>query len=61
MIAQEKSVLAAQPFLRGLPDQHLDTLAALCGHVAVPSGTAAVRRGRESTGLDLTPFCNSHP
>jgi CRP/FNR family transcriptional regulator, cyclic AMP receptor protein len=38
MTAQEKSVLAAQPFLRGLPDQHLDTLAALCGHVAVPRG-----------------------
>jgi CRP/FNR family transcriptional regulator, cyclic AMP receptor protein len=38
MTAQEKSVLAAQPFLRGLPDQHLDTLAALCRHVAVPSG-----------------------
>jgi CRP/FNR family transcriptional regulator, cyclic AMP receptor protein len=38
MTAQEKSVLAAQPFLRGLPDQHLDTLAVLCRHVAVPSG-----------------------
>jgi CRP/FNR family cyclic AMP-dependent transcriptional regulator len=38
MTAQEKSVLAAQPFLRGLPDQHLDTLAALCRHVAVPTG-----------------------
>jgi CRP/FNR family transcriptional regulator, cyclic AMP receptor protein len=38
MTAQEKSVLGAQPFLRGLPDRHLATLAALCRHVAVPSG-----------------------
>jgi CRP/FNR family transcriptional regulator, cyclic AMP receptor protein len=38
MTTLEKSVLGAQPFLRGLPDQHLDTLAALCRHVAVPSG-----------------------
>jgi CRP/FNR family transcriptional regulator, cyclic AMP receptor protein len=38
MTTLEKSVLAAQPFLRGLPDHHLDTLAALCRHVALPSG-----------------------
>jgi CRP/FNR family transcriptional regulator, cyclic AMP receptor protein len=38
MTTLEKSVLGAQPFLRGLPDHHLDTLAALCRHVAVPSG-----------------------
>lgn len=38
MTTQEKSVLGAQPFLRGLPDHHLDTLAPLCRHVAVPSG-----------------------
>src|SRR5260370_3406678 len=38
MTAQEKSVLGAQPFLRGLPDDHLATLAGLCRHVAVPSG-----------------------
>ena len=38
MTAQEKSVLGAQPFLRGLPDHHLATLAGLCRHVAVPSG-----------------------
>jgi CRP/FNR family transcriptional regulator, cyclic AMP receptor protein len=38
MTTLEKSVLGAQPFLRGLPDHHLDTLAAVCRHVAVPSG-----------------------
>ncbi len=38
MTTAEKSVLGAQPFLRGLPDHHLDKLAALCQHVAVPSG-----------------------
>jgi CRP/FNR family transcriptional regulator, cyclic AMP receptor protein len=38
MTTLEKSVLGAQPFLRGLPDHSLDTLAALCQHVAVPSG-----------------------
>jgi len=38
MTTLEKSVLGAQPFLRGLADHHLDTLAALCWHVAVPSG-----------------------
>lgn len=38
MTTLEKSVLGAQPFLRGLPDSHLDTLATLCRHVAVPSG-----------------------
>src|SRR5215813_14477652 len=38
MTTPEKSVLGAQPFLRGLRDHHLDTLAALCRHVAVPSG-----------------------
>jgi len=38
MTTLEKSVLSAQPFLRGLPDHHLDTLAAICRHVAVPSG-----------------------
>jgi CRP-like cAMP-binding protein len=38
MTTMEKSVLGAQPFLRGLPDRHLDTLAALCRHVSMPSG-----------------------
>jgi CRP-like cAMP-binding protein len=38
MTRQEKSILGAQPFLRGLPDDHLDTLAPMCRHIAVPSG-----------------------
>jgi len=35
---QGTSVLGAQPFLRGLPGHHLAKLAAVCQHVAVPSG-----------------------
>jgi CRP/FNR family transcriptional regulator, cyclic AMP receptor protein len=38
MTTTEKSLLGRQPFLRGLPDDYLDRLAALCRHVAVPSG-----------------------
>jgi CRP/FNR family transcriptional regulator, cyclic AMP receptor protein len=38
MSLEDKPVLAAQPFLRGLPDHHLTALALLCRHVAVPSG-----------------------
>jgi CRP-like cAMP-binding protein len=37
MTAQEKSILRAQPFLRGLPDDQLDQLAAVCRHVAFPA------------------------
>ena len=37
MAEQDKSVLGAQPFLRGLSDQHLTRLAALCRHIAVPA------------------------
>jgi CRP/FNR family transcriptional regulator, cyclic AMP receptor protein len=37
MTEQDKSVLGAQPFLRGLTDEHLARLAALCRHVAVPA------------------------
>ncbi len=33
----DKAVLGAQPFLRGMADSHLDKLATLCGHVAVPA------------------------
>ena len=32
-----RAVLGAQPFLRGLADEHLATLATLCQHVAVPA------------------------
>jgi len=37
MTAQETSVLRAQPFLRGLPDEQLAKIAAVCTHVAVPA------------------------
>ena len=37
MTEQDKPVLGAQPFLRGMPDEHLATLATLCRHVAVPA------------------------
>ena len=37
MTAQQQSVLGAQPFLRGLSEEHLARLSMLCQHVAVPS------------------------
>jgi CRP/FNR family transcriptional regulator, cyclic AMP receptor protein len=37
MTLQEKGVLGAQPFLRGMHDDHLSRLAALCSHVVVPA------------------------
>ena len=37
MAEQDKAVLGAQPFLRGLSDQHLTRLATLCKHIAVPA------------------------
>jgi CRP/FNR family transcriptional regulator, cyclic AMP receptor protein len=37
MSEQDKSVLGAQPFLRGLPGEHLATLATLCRHIALPA------------------------
>jgi CRP/FNR family transcriptional regulator, cyclic AMP receptor protein len=37
MAEQDKSVLGAQPFLRGLSDRHLARLAASCQHIAVPA------------------------
>ncbi len=36
MTTQEQSILGAQPFLRGLSEEHLAKLATLCRHVAVP-------------------------
>jgi len=33
----DKATLGAQPFLRGMTDDHLAKLAALCEHVAVPA------------------------
>jgi CRP-like cAMP-binding protein len=36
-MVSDTAVLGAQPFLRGMADEHLATLAALCQHVAVPT------------------------
>src|SRR5580700_11789429 len=36
-MVSDNAVLGAQPFLRGMADEHLATLAALCRHVAVPT------------------------
>ena len=36
-MVSDTAVLGAQPFLRGMTDEHLATLAALCRHVAVPT------------------------
>ena len=38
MTGQETSVLAAQPFLRGMPPAQLRALAGLCEHVTVAAG-----------------------
>jgi hypothetical protein len=57
MTAQEKSVLGAQPFLRGLPDHQVATLAALCGHVAVPTG----RRLFDEDARAVRTACDSDP
>ena len=37
MTEQDKSVLRAQPFLRGLADEHLTRLAVLCRHISLPA------------------------
>jgi CRP/FNR family transcriptional regulator, cyclic AMP receptor protein len=38
MTRQATSVLAGQPFLRGMPPAQLEMLAGLCEHVMVPAG-----------------------
>jgi CRP/FNR family transcriptional regulator, cyclic AMP receptor protein len=45
MTEQETSVLAAQPFLRGMPPAQLRELAALCEHVTVPAGQRLFEEG----------------
>ncbi len=45
MTTQEMSVLGAQPFLRGLPDDQLVRLAGLCTHVSVPAGQRLFEEG----------------
>ena len=36
-MVSDTAVLGAQPFLRGMADGHLATLASLCQHIAVPA------------------------
>jgi CRP/FNR family cyclic AMP-dependent transcriptional regulator len=45
MTEQETSVLAAQPFLRGMPPAHLRELAALCEHVTIAAGKRLFEEG----------------
>jgi CRP/FNR family transcriptional regulator, cyclic AMP receptor protein len=45
MTTQQASVLAAQPFLRGMPPAQLATLAAMCEHVTVPAGRRLFEEG----------------
>jgi CRP/FNR family transcriptional regulator, cyclic AMP receptor protein len=45
MSEQETSVLAAQPFLRGMPPAQLRELAGLCEHVTVPAGRRLFEEG----------------
>ena len=45
MTEEEVSVLAAQPFLRGIPSAQLRELAALCEHVTVPAGQRLFEEG----------------
>jgi len=45
MTTQETSVLAAQPFLRGMPPAQLRELAGLCEHVMVPAGQRLFEEG----------------
>lgn len=45
MTTQERSVLGAQPFLRGLPPGHVAKLAELCQHVVIPPGQRLLEEG----------------
>ena len=45
MTGQEVSVLAAQPFLRGMPPAQLQALAGLCEHVTVAAGQRLFEEG----------------
>ena len=53
MTEQDKSLLGAQPFLRGLPDEHLARLAALCRHVSLPAGHRLFEEGETAGRLWL--------
>jgi CRP/FNR family transcriptional regulator, cyclic AMP receptor protein len=41
----DKAVLGAQPFLRGMADDHVAKLAALCTHIVVPAGQRVFEEG----------------
>lgn len=45
MMAQQISVLGAQPFLRGMPPAQLATLAGMCEHITVPAGERLFEEG----------------
>jgi CRP/FNR family cyclic AMP-dependent transcriptional regulator len=45
MTRQATSVLAGQPFLRGMPPAQLEKLAGLCEHVTVPAGQRLFEEG----------------
>jgi CRP/FNR family cyclic AMP-dependent transcriptional regulator len=49
MTVQERSVLGAQLFLRGLPPGQLARLAELCHHAAVPCGRRLFEEGSAAT------------
>jgi CRP/FNR family transcriptional regulator, cyclic AMP receptor protein len=40
-----KAILGAQPFLRGMADEHLARLAALCQHIALPARQRLFEQG----------------
>jgi CRP/FNR family transcriptional regulator, cyclic AMP receptor protein len=45
MTSVTASVLGAEPFLRGMPDTQLKTLAGLCQHVSVPTADRLFEEG----------------
>jgi CRP/FNR family transcriptional regulator, cyclic AMP receptor protein len=48
MTTHEAGVLAAQQFLRGMRDDHLTRLAAMCSHVVVPTGLRLFDEGQNA-------------
>ena len=59
MTTQERSVLGAQPFLRGLPSGQLATLAELCRHVTVPPGRRLFEEGSMASRFWLIEACSA--
>src|SRR5215469_2398395 len=46
MTMRDIAVLGAQPFLRGMREEHLARLAASCKHVEVPAGQRLLHEGQ---------------